>query len=68
MADAHLVRGRQRGSVAIVKVTALDQNRQALTRLLAQRIGRALHKVGVDDSLIVIQKDNRVMPQHSGTG
>ena len=68
MADARLVRGSQRRAVAIVEIAALDQDRQALTRLLPQRIGRALHKVGVDDSLIVIQKDNRVMPQHSGTG
>ena len=53
---------------AIEEIAALDQDRQALTRLLPQRIGRALHKVGVDDSLIVIQEDNRVMPQHSGAG
>ena len=68
MADARLVRGSQRRAVAIVEIAALDQDRQALTRLLPQRIGRALHKVGVDDSLIVIQKDNRIVSQHGGAG
>ena len=68
MADTHLVRGSQRGSVAIVEVPALDQNRQALARLLTQRVDRAFHKVGVDDGLIVVQKDNRVVAEHGGAG
>ena len=68
MANAHLVRGSQRRPVSIIEVSALDQNRQALTRLLAQCIGRALHKVGIDDGLVIIQKDNRVVPQHRRAG
>ena len=68
MANAHLVRGCQRRSVAIVKVTALNQNRQALTRLLAQRIGRALHKVGIDNGLVVVQKDNGIVTEHRSAG
>ena len=68
MANAHLVCGRQRRSVSIVKVTALNQNRQALTRLLAQCIGRALHKVGIDNGLVVIQKDNGIVAEHRSAG
>ena len=68
MADAHLVRGSQRGSVAIVEVPTLDQDRQTLARLLTQRVGRALHKVGADDGLVVIQEDNRVVAEHGGAG
>ena len=68
MANAHFVRGSQRRPVTIIEVPALDQNRQALTRLLAQCIGRTLHKVGIDDGLVVIQKHNRVVPQHRRAG
>ena len=68
MTDAHLVRRGQRRSIAVVEITAFDQDRQALARLLPQCIGRTLHKVGIDDGLVVIQKDNRVVSQHSGAG
>ena len=68
MADAHFVRGGKRRSVAVVEITALDQDRQALARLLPQRIRRALHEVGIDDGLVVVDEDNGIVAQHGGAG
>ncbi len=68
MADARLVGTCQRRALAIIEVSALDQDREPLAGFLAQCVQGALHKVGADHALVVVQKDHGIMAQDRGNG
>ena len=57
---------RQRRPLAIVKVTALGEDGQALARLRTKRVEGFLHEIRGEDHLVIVQKHHRVMAQDGG--